>query len=145
KNETQIHFHGAGEGRNAVSALYQYENAKKTITLISHFDTVHTEEFGNLGNMAFDPQALTAKFKEIVKDLPEGAREDVMSDEYLFGRGTMDMKMGLVLHLHLLEVASMEEWPINLLLVTVPDEEVGSAGMRAAVRDMLMLKEQYDL
>src|SRR5699024_11832227 len=67
KNETQIHFHGAGEGRNAVSALYQHENAKKTITLISHFDTVHTEEFGNLGDMAFDPQALTAKFKEIVR------------------------------------------------------------------------------
>src|SRR5699024_2158834 len=130
ENETQIHFHGAGKGRNAVSALYKHEDAKKTITLISHFDTVHTEEFGNLGDMAFDPQTLTKRFKEIVEELPEGARNDVMSDEYLFGRGTMDMKMGLVLHLHLLEMASMENWPINLLLVTVPDEEVSSDGMR---------------
>src|SRR5699024_11134979 len=76
---------------------------------------------------------------------PEGARGDVLSDEYLFGQGTMDMKMGLVLHLHLLELASNENWPINLMLVTVPDEEVGSAGMRAAVKDMIKLGEQHGL
>ena len=57
---------------------------------------------------------------------------DLKSGDYLFGRGTMDMKMGLALHLHLLEIASSEKWPINLMLLTVPDEEVNSAGMRAA-------------
>src|SRR5699024_11219962 len=32
-----------------------------------------------------------------------------------------------------------------LMLVTVPDEEVGSAGMRAAVKDMIKLGEQHGL
>src|SRR5699024_2382292 len=58
----------------------------------------------------------------------------------------MDMKMGLVLHMYLLETASHEDWPINLLLITIPDEEeVGSAGMRAAVKDMVKLREQHNL
>ncbi len=48
----------------------------------------------------------------------------------------MDMKMGLALHMHLIENAAAEDWPINLLLMTVPDEEVDSAGMRAAVEIM---------
>lgn len=144
-NPSHINFHGAGKGRNAVSALYKHQDATETIMLISHFDTVHTEEFGKLGDLAFRPQELTEQFKKMVDELPEDARNDIKSDEYLFGRGTMDMKMGLVLHLHLLETASLEDWPINLLLVTVPDEEVNSAGMRAAVKDMVMLREQHNL
>ena len=145
EHPSQIQFHDAGKDRNAVTALYRHEAAEKTITLISHFDTVHTQEFGSIEEMAFQPRELTEKFKTIVDELPTGARADVMSDEYLFGRGTMDMKMGLVLHLHLLELASLENWPINLVLVTVPDEEVGSAGMRAAVKGLVQLRAQYDL
>src|SRR5699024_10829116 len=47
-------------------------------------------------------------------------KEDLYTDQYIFGRGTMDMKMGLALHMHLIEQAVREEWPVNLLLVTVP-------------------------
>lgn len=144
-NPEYITFQGAGQGRNAVTALYKHKDATKTIVLISHFDTVHTEEFGRLGDLAFQPRELTEKFKEMINDLPENAHEDILSNDYLFGRGVMDMKMGLALHLHLLEIASLENWPINLLLLSVPDEEVGSAGMRFAVNGLLMLKEQYNL
>src|SRR5699024_522841 len=144
-NPEYITFQGAGQGRNAVTELYKHKDATKTIVLISHFDTVHTEEFGRLGDLAFQPRELTEKFKEMINDLPENAHEDILSNDYLFGRGVMDMKMGLALHLHLLEIASLENWPINLLLLSVPDEEVGSAGMRFAVNGLLMLKEQYDL
>ncbi|MFA1822774.1 M20/M25/M40 family metallo-hydrolase [Virgibacillus oceani] len=145
KHQDHIQFHNAGKGRNAVTALYKKENVKKTVVLISHFDTVHTEEFGALGNLAFWPQHLTKRFKEMIDTLPESARADVASDEYLFGRGTMDMKMGLVLHMHLLELASKDDWPINLILLTVPDEEVGSSGMLAAVNGLVDIREQFDL
>lgn len=145
KNESHINFHDAGNDLNALTALYKNENAKKTIVLISHFDTVHTEEFGTLGDLAFQPKALTKKFKEIIEELPKATHPDVLSNEYLFGRGTMDMKMGLVLHMHVLEVASIENWPINLILLTVPDEEVGSAGMRAAVKGLVDLQAQHNL
>ena len=42
----------------------------------------------------------------------------------------MDMKAGLMLHLSLIELATVEQWDINLVLITVPDEEVNSSGMR---------------
>ncbi|MCM3710648.1 M20/M25/M40 family metallo-hydrolase [Sporosarcina luteola] len=146
EHSSHIHFHDAGKGRNAVTALYDSRVTNKTIVLISHFDTVHTKEFGaGLEELAFLPRQLTEELKNRMADLPEDAQEDLDSEEYLFGRGTMDMKMGLVLHLHLLERASAEQWPINLLLLTVPDEEVNSSGMRVAVKGLVELKEAYQL
>ena len=146
ENSSHIHFHDAGKGRNAVTALYNSGVTKKTIVLISHFDTVHTEEFGGgLEDLAFQPGLLTEELKRRISDLPEDAQEDLASDEYLFGRGTMDMKMGIALHLHLLERASVEKWPINLLLLTVPDEEVNSSGMRAAAKGLVEIKDKYGL
>ncbi|MEI3605974.1 M20/M25/M40 family metallo-hydrolase [Pseudogracilibacillus sp. SE30717A] len=145
KHRSYIHLHDAWKERNAVTALYHSGVTNKTVVLISHFDTVHTEEFGALGDLAFQPRALTEELKNRKNELPEDAQRDLESGDYLFGRGTMDMKMGLALHLHLLETASTEAWPINLMLLTVPDEEVNSAGMRAAVDGLIGLSEKYDL
>ncbi|MDW0116579.1 M20/M25/M40 family metallo-hydrolase [Sporosarcina thermotolerans] len=145
ENSSHIHFHDAGKGRNAVTAYYDSGVTNKTIVLISHFDTVHIEEFGGLEELAFNPSALTEELKKRITDLPEDVQADLKSNDYLFGRGTMDMKMGLVLHLHLLEKASIEKWPINLLLLTVPDEEVNSSGMRASVKGLLELRAEYGL
>lgn len=146
-NPQFIELHDAGLGRNAVTALYKHPTATETVVLISHFDTVHTEEYGELEPFAFYPEELTKKLMEpkYKKDLPETARIDLESGNYLFGRGTMDMKMGLALHMQLIEKASIEQWPINLILTAVPDEEVNSAGMRAAVVELVRLREQYGL
>lgn len=146
-NPQFIELHDAGLGRHAVTALYKHPTATETVVLISHFDTVHTEEYGELEPFAFYPEELTKKLMEpkYKKDLPEAARIDLESGKYLFGRGTMDMKMGLALHMQLIEKASIEQWPINLILTAVPDEEVNSAGMRAAVVELVRLREQYGL
>lgn len=53
--------------------------------------------------------------------------------------------MGLVMHMSLIEQASIEKWPINLLLLTVPDEEVNSAGMRYAIPVLTELQKQHEL
>src|SRR5690625_4078713 len=145
QNPSHIQFHDAGNNRNAVSALYRSEAKANTIVLLSHFDTVHTEEFGSLGNLAFQPRKLTEKLTNGAEELPEDAQMDLKSGDYLFGRGTMDMKMGIALHLHVLERATLDKWPINLLLLTVPDEERNSVGMRAAVNGIVELKEKFDL
>ncbi|MCY8687805.1 M20/M25/M40 family metallo-hydrolase, partial [Bacillus spizizenii] len=50
-----------------------------------------------------------------------------------FGRGTMDMKAGLAVQLSMLERAMNGQFEGNLLLITVPDEEVNSRGMIEAV------------
>ncbi|MEH7744620.1 M20/M25/M40 family metallo-hydrolase [Neobacillus drentensis] len=144
-NPTQLLLHDADQGRRFLTALYKHPAAKETIVLISHFDTVNTEEYGDLEAFAYQPEELTNMLLERLVGLPEDVVQDLKSGEYLFGRGTMDMKMGLVMHMGLIEKATVEQWPINLLLLTVPDEEVNSAGMRAAVPKLLELKEKYDL
>ncbi|MFL6518548.1 MAG: M20/M25/M40 family metallo-hydrolase, partial [Bacillus sp. (in: firmicutes)] len=145
ENPTHLLLHDADQGRRFLTALYKHPNAKETIVLISHFDTVNTEEYGDLEDFAYQPEELTNLLHERLDGLPEDVVQDLISGEYLFGRGTMDMKMGLVMHMGLIEKATVEQWPINLLLLTVPDEEVNSTGMRAAVPKLLELKEKHDL
>ncbi len=140
-----LELHDAGKDRNVLSALYKSDQADQTIVLISHFDTVHTKEFGSKSRLAFSPRELTQRFKEDPSDFSREIQDDILSDEYLFGRGTMDMKMGLALHIQMLEKAVNESWPVNLLLLTVPDEEVDSAGMRAAMENLEKLKMQHGL
>ncbi len=141
----RLQLHQADLGRTFLTALYQHPDAKKTICLISHFDTVNTEEYGDTEAIATQPEELTRLFAEQKATFPGAVCDDLASGNYLFGRGTMDMKAGLAIHMHLLEKASTEQWPVNLLLLTVPDEEVNSAGMRCAVPVLLEMRARYDL
>lgn len=140
-----LSLHEADAGRNLLMALYEHPEATDTIVLISHFDTVQTEEYGDLEVLACRPEELTRKLMERKDELPEEARLDLESGNYLFGRGTMDMKMGLALHMALVEKAAAEQWPLNLVLLTVPDEEVNSTGMRAAVGELVKLRSRRGL
>ncbi|WP_066069089.1 M20/M25/M40 family metallo-hydrolase [Neobacillus soli] len=144
-NPNHLQLHDADQGRRFLTALYKHPDAKETIVLISHFDTVNTEEYGDLEAFAYQPEELTKLLHGRMNELPEDAQKDLKSGEYLFGRGTMDMKMGLVMHMGLIEKATVEQWQVNLLLLTVPDEEVNSSGMRAAVPKLLEIKEKHDL
>ncbi|WP_337019723.1 M20/M25/M40 family metallo-hydrolase [Oceanobacillus massiliensis] len=141
----QLALHDADLRRKSLTALYKHPNAKETICLISHFDTVNTEEYGVLEPLATQPEELTKVLQEKSDEFQGQVREDLKTGEFLFGRGTMDMKMGLVMHMSLIEKASVEKWPINLLLLTVPDEEVNSAGMRHAVPVLLEIKREYGI
>ncbi|QKY70173.1 M20/M25/M40 family metallo-hydrolase [Lentibacillus sp. CBA3610] len=141
----RISLHQADLGRAYLTALYKHEDIRQTVVLVSHFDTVQTEEYGELQPLAYYPEKLTKALKAYKGILDPDAIQDLESGDYLFGRGTMDMKMGLAMHMALLEKASIEQWPINLLLVTVPDEEVNSSGMRSAVSTMADLQHTYDL
>lgn len=145
QNPNHIAFHDAGLKRNAVTAFYKSPETSDTIVLISHFDTVNTEEYGSLEKLAFSPEELTKELQKHKGELPTDALKDLESGQYLFGRGTMDMKTGLAVHMSIIEKASAENWPINLVLLTVPDEEVDSAGMRAAVPGLIRLQEEHQL
>ncbi|WP_040981854.1 M20/M25/M40 family metallo-hydrolase [Oceanobacillus jeddahense] len=140
-----LKLHEADQRRKLLTALYKHPEAAQTICLISHFDTVNTEEYGSLEPLATQPEELTKVYLEEKDSFSRDIRADIESGDFLFGRGTMDMKMGLVMHMSLIEQAAIEEWPINLLLLTVPDEEVNSAGMRYAVPVLTDLQKQHDL
>ncbi|WP_339227489.1 M20/M25/M40 family metallo-hydrolase [Oceanobacillus sp. FSL K6-2867] len=145
KHPDQLALHEADLRRKFLTALYKHPEAEETICLLSHFDTVNTEEYGSLEPLATQPEELTKVFLESQEGLPKDVKRDLQSGNYLFGRGTMDMKMGLVMHMSLIEKATIEKWPINLLLLTVPDEEVNSSGMRHAVPILLELQKQHQL
>ncbi|XKH50611.1 M20/M25/M40 family metallo-hydrolase [Chryseomicrobium palamuruense] len=144
-NSENLVLGDAGDGRQFVAALTTHPKARKTIVLISHFDTVGIEEYGELAPYAYSPNELAEAFHAHKDSLSEVAREDLESGDYLWGRGTMDMKAGLAIHMATVEKALLEEWPINLVLLTVPDEEVNSAGMRAAVKLLAEWKEEKKL
>ena len=145
ENTDNLKLFDAEKDRNTFTALYKTDKSSDTVVLISHFDTVGTEEYGQLQELAFNPEKLTQVFRDNPDLLTQDAKEDLYTDQYIFGRGTMDMKMGLALHMHLIEQAVREEWPVNLLLVTVPDEESGSAGMLAAVPGILEISKLHNL
>lgn len=134
--------------RETVMALFKGNSqSSKTIILLSHFDVVGIEDFGTLKSLAFQPDEYTNRLKESVYTvLNKQAQEDLDSGNWLFGRGTMDMKAGLAIQLAVLsELAQQEEFDGNIILVATPDEETNSLGMFAAVKALNHLKKQYDL
>ncbi|UTH07637.1 M20/M25/M40 family metallo-hydrolase [Macrococcoides canis] len=130
-NESHIHLVETTDKKNAVCALYRSYATDDTIILMSHYDTVDVQDYGQMTSLAFDCDQLVEAFKQkaLFNDEIEA---DLHSDEYMFGRGVMDMKSGLMMQMSILEKATLEHWPINIILVAVPDEEVGSSGMKAA-------------
>ena len=144
-NPGLVDIHITTDSRFFLTALYKREGAKKTVIMVSHFDVVDVEDYGKLKHLACLPEELTKELKNHPELLSPEARLDLESGDWIFGRGTMDMKCGIVQHISLLERASAEDWNVNLLLLSVPDEEVNSVGMREAIPKLLELAETHSL
>ena len=116
----------------------------KTVVLTGHFDVVDTQNCGDKAQTAFDLERYTEALRG--QPLDEIARQDLESGNWLFGRGSMDMKAGLALFL-----ASMEVWAddptlaVNILFWAVPDEEANSAGKIGSLRTFLHICEEEHL
>ena len=145
ENPGLVDIHITTDSRFFLTALYKREGAKKTIIMVSHFDVVDVEDYGKLKHLACLPDELTRELKNHPELLSKEALIDLESGDWLFGRGTMDMKCGIVQHISLLERASAEDWNVNLLLLSVPDEEVNSVGMRESIPVLLELAERHSL
>ncbi|MFS2245894.1 M20/M25/M40 family metallo-hydrolase [Bacillus sp. A31] len=145
QNPDHLALHPMKDGRYYLTALVKRSTLPRTVLLLSHFDVVDTEDYGEFQNMACKPEELMASFSQKSALLPKRAREDLASGDWLFGRGAMDMKAGLTVQLSMLERAMTETFHGNVLLVTVPDEEVNSQGMLEAVPKLKELKEKHDL
>ena len=132
-------------GRKAAAAFYRAgPEVKRTIIITGHYDVVDAEAYGPLKDLAFSPLELTRRAGEL--ELPEEARKDLESGEYLFGRGVSDMKGGIALMMAFLaEAARKGDFPANLLFLAVPDEENTSAGMRGSLPWLIRLREEWSL
>lgn len=117
-----------------------------TVVLIHHNDTVDVEDFKTLKPYAYSPKELEIELIKIKENLLTQAREDLESGDYIFGRGTADMKGGGAIQLALMKrYSQLKNLKGNILLISVPDEENLSSGMLSAVLLLKELKEKYKL
>ena len=132
--------------RNVMALLKGGDGTERdTIMLHGHIDTVDVDDFGRYKPYAFDCDKLAEVFRDA--ELPEEARRDLESGDYLFGRGACDMKGGdavfLVLAKHLAEQA--EKLHGNLLLSFNPVEETLHRGIIEELPLLRKLQEQHNL
>jgi len=138
----QIALSGDSCGRRIVYGLVK-GTSNKTVVLMNHHDVVGTEVYGALEPYAFNMSELAKKMQTELLD--EDTHKDLVSGEWLFGRGSCDMKGGIAVQLALLEEYSQNPAAGNLLFVSVPDEESFSAGMRGALWLFEEFKKDWDL
>ena len=134
--------------RKSVLATIKGEkrNSNKTVVLIGHTDTVGISDYGELKEYATKPNELIEKLKEVT--IPEEARVDLESGNYLFGRGIFDMKCGVSTLIAIMEEFSknVSELEGNIIFAAVCDEEGNSGGMLSIVPELIKYKESegYD-
>jgi len=121
-------------------------SGERTVILLHHYDVVNVEDFKTLKNFAFLPNELEKELLKMNGELHPEVAEDLASGEYLFGKGTADMKAGGAIQLALLDRYSKEKnLKGNILLIALPDEENLSAGMRGAVLLLSELRQKLGL
>lgn len=119
--------------------------SKKAVLLIGHFDVVEISMYGDVRECAFNPDELAKRLDRAL--LSPEALADLDSGDYIFGRGSMDMKAGLSIEMELLREFSenRELYDLNLIFAAVADEENASAGMRGAAPYLAELQEREGL
>ncbi|NJN80026.1 MAG: M20/M25/M40 family metallo-hydrolase [Anaerolineales bacterium] len=157
-------FWVAEDGRKNFACLLKSRKAKsgKTIILMAHFDTVGVDDFARYGNVniAFQPDVLAEEMKKYFEskdsldDSETSAWQALQTGDWLFGRGSVDMKSGVAINIAVFRAFAkpdedgnrlIDELDGNLLLLACSDEETESVGVLTAIPHLLKLKEQEKL
>ena len=120
-------------------------DAKETIILHGHHDTVWIDDFGAIKEYAFDCDALPEKIKALTDD-PD-VLADIESGEWLFGRGVSDMKCGDAVNMLLMRyfTENLDKFDGNLIFMTNPVEENMHTGIMESLDVLEELKAQYGI
>ncbi len=115
--------------------------SNRTILLIGHIDTVGVDDFGSIKEYAFDPDKLPELLLKL--SITDDVKEDILSGEYMFGRGALDMKSGVAGHMYLIKYFSehTDELDGNILAYAECDEEDNSHGILTGLKEFKRLKE----
>lgn len=125
-------------------ALVKSQFSRDTIVIYNHHDTVNISDYGKLKNFATDNQKLKEEFLKL--KVSEDLIKDIKSDQWIMGRGSCDMKASLALQLGVTEYfTKKEDRKVNLLFMSVPDEESYSQGMRSGIELLDFLKKKFGL
>jgi arginine utilization protein RocB len=118
-------------------------NSSKTVILMGHIDTVGIEDYQRLQDIACDSDKL--KTALIEEDQNAAIQDQLESDDWLFGRGVLDMKSGVASHLYLLKYYSEHPDKLagNLIFIAACDEEDSSHGILSAIHTLKEWKTKY--
>jgi arginine utilization protein RocB len=116
-------------------------SAASSLLCLGHIDTVGVDDYAELRDYATDPAVLKEKLPAV--KFSEETLAEITSDDWLVGRGMLDMKTGVAALMVMVEEFSQKAGQLdgNLLFLGVPDEEGSSAGMLAAVGQLAELAE----
>jgi arginine utilization protein RocB len=118
---------------------------RETVVLLGHIDTVGTEDYGALEPIATNPAALAPHVRDLL-----GADHVDRPEEWMFGRGALDMKSGVAVNIAIMRhfaqrALAGDPPPFGLMLVATPDEETQSAGALAATGWLAAQRKQRNL
>jgi len=116
--------------------------SSQTVILMGHIDTVGIDDYTQLKDHACDPDALLELMQQ--ENVTAQIREHLESGEWMFGRGSLDMKSGVASNLYLLNYYSEhpEELAGNLVFLAECDEEDSSHGILSALKTLKKWKEE---
>ena len=116
--------------------------SNRTVLLMGHMDTVGVEDFGAHQDLAFRPDEWKAHLAG--ETLPESVEAQVASDDWMFGRGVLDMKSGTASNIYLLTyyASNPELLEGNIVFIAECDEEDGSHGILSALKTLKRWQEE---
>ncbi|QHT48748.1 M20/M25/M40 family metallo-hydrolase [Bacillus sp. SB49] len=131
--------------RRNVYALVRKAASSQTILYHSHMDTVGIEDYRDIKAIASSPEELKEHFSKY-SDNPE-VRSHARSDQWMFGRGALDMKSGIAVHIvNLLHFCChLEELEGNILLMLNPVEENEHTGVIQSIHELKRVQEDLGL
>lgn len=124
-------------------------DATPTVILLGHLDVAGVQDFGPDLD-PFDPHSLLKHHLDRYGKDPSNEDErsqDAASGEWMFGRGSFDMKSGVAAQIAVMGALQQARasLPGNVLMVTTPDEEVESAGLMDALEPLIELRDARGL
>lgn len=134
------------QSRYSVVALVRSSRkVSDTTLLMGHIDTVGVEDYGTLKTVATSPDLLKEHLRR--ETVPPSVSAHLEQEDWLFGRGALDMKSGVAANLAVLYQCSLqtEEVGGNLLFVAECDEEDSSNGILSVVPFLNRLAEREGL
>lgn len=133
--------------RKSLVAAMVIDKSLPTLIGIGHIDTVSTIDYGKYRDLATDSESLKQAFVKDIAQFKPSVQQDLMDHDYLFGRGSLDMKAGVAAWCEVLTLLDRHptQAKTNLVIGFVCDEEGNSLGMQSILSKLLSIKESFDL
>ncbi|MFN4181677.1 MAG: M20/M25/M40 family metallo-hydrolase, partial [bacterium] len=128
------------EGRVSVLS-FRKGSSSSCVLLLGHYDTVGVDDYPEKA-VAFEPEK-AKKWMIAEAGVPPEIRQGLEKGEWVAGRGSLDMKAGIVSQLSFVEEHCPED--VTVLCLWVPDEEGYSAGARFAFPRLFHFLQSHSL